>query len=50
MGWIPAQGDKAIRLHIVDVVEIRDAKIARILRYDHPGEIVAWPAAVKPEG
>jgi hypothetical protein len=43
LGWIPVQHDKSIRFHIVDIVEIRDAKIARVWRYDDPGEAVALP-------
>ncbi len=41
LGWIPQQHDQVIRLHIVDVDEIRDGKIARVWRYDNPGEILA---------
>jgi ketosteroid isomerase-like protein len=38
IGWI-VQRDKVIRLHVVDVVELRESKIARVWRYDNPGEI-----------
>jgi ketosteroid isomerase-like protein len=41
IGWIPTQRDRVIRLHLVDVVEIEAGKVARIWRYDNPGEIVA---------
>lgn len=39
IGGIPAHRDRVVRLHIVDVAEIRDGKIARIWRYDNPSEI-----------
>jgi ketosteroid isomerase-like protein len=39
IGWVPVGEDKVIRLHVVDVVEVRDGKIARIARYDNPAEI-----------
>jgi ketosteroid isomerase-like protein len=39
IGWIPPQRDKIVRLHVADVDEIRDGKIARVWRYDNPGEI-----------
>jgi ketosteroid isomerase-like protein len=41
LGWISPQRDKVIRLHVVDVIEIRDSKIARVWRYDNPAEITA---------
>jgi steroid delta-isomerase-like uncharacterized protein len=40
IGWIPAQRDKVIRLHVLDVAEMRDSKIARVWRYDNLAEIV----------
>jgi ketosteroid isomerase-like protein len=43
LGWIPAQRDKVVRLEIADVIELRDGKIARVDRYDNPGEI-RWSA------
>ena len=43
IGWIPAQRDKAVRFHIVDVVEVAGEKIARVWRYDNPAEVVARP-------
>jgi hypothetical protein len=45
LGWIPADHDKTVRFHVVDVVEIRDSKIARIWRYDNPGEVIGPPPA-----
>lgn len=42
-GWIPAQRDKTVLFHIVDVIELADGKISRIWRYDNPGEIATVP-------
>jgi ketosteroid isomerase-like protein len=41
IGWIPAQKDAVIQLHVVDVNELRDGRIARIWRYDDPAEILS---------
>jgi ketosteroid isomerase-like protein len=41
LGFISPQRDKVIRLHVVDVIEIRDGKIGRVWRYDNPTEITA---------
>ena len=41
LGWIPPQRDQVVRLHVVDVNEIKEGKIARIWRYDNPAEIMA---------
>lgn len=41
IGWIPAQRDKAIRLHVVDVIEVRAGKIQRVWRFDNPSEVLA---------
>ena len=38
--WIAAKSDRVVRLHVVDVIEMRDGKIAHVWRYDSPGEIV----------
>jgi len=38
IGWVPAQKDAVIRLHLVEVNELRDGRIARIWRYDNPAE------------
>jgi ketosteroid isomerase-like protein len=43
-GWIPAQRDKVIRFMVVDVVEIKDGKLAVVWRYDNPSQIVVPPA------
>jgi ketosteroid isomerase-like protein len=43
LGWIPLQKDKLIKLSVVDVVEIRDGKMAHITRYEDPLQIVASP-------
>jgi ketosteroid isomerase-like protein len=42
LGWIPAQ-NSVIKLSVVDVVEVRDGKIARIFRYDDPMQLVSAP-------
>jgi ketosteroid isomerase-like protein len=39
IGWLPAQRDKVIRLEVVDVMELRDGKIAHVWRYDNPAQI-----------
>jgi hypothetical protein len=41
LGWIPAQRDKVVRLQVVDVMEIRDGKVAHVWRYDNPAQITA---------
>jgi ketosteroid isomerase-like protein len=41
LGWVPAQRDSVIRLHVVDVDELRDGRIARVWRYDNPIETVS---------
>jgi ketosteroid isomerase-like protein len=43
LGWVPAQRDRVVRLHVVDVVEVRDAKIARVWRFENPAEILTSP-------
>jgi hypothetical protein len=40
IGWVPAQRDRVVLLHVVDVVEIRNGKIIRIWRYDNPAELL----------
>jgi hypothetical protein len=37
--WIPAQRDRVVRWELVDICEIHNGKIARIWRYDNPGQI-----------
>ncbi len=44
IGWLPAQRDKVVRLHVVDVNELHDGRIARTWRYDNPAELLP-PAA-----
>jgi hypothetical protein len=45
IGWIPAPKDKnkLIKLSLVDVVQIRERRIAHVWRYDDPIQIVATP-------
>ena len=38
---IPAKSDRVVRLHVADIVEFRDGKIAHVWRYDSPAEILA---------
>ena len=40
IGWVPAQRDKVVRLHVVDVAQLQGGKIARVWRYDNLAEIV----------
>jgi ketosteroid isomerase-like protein len=47
LGWLPAQSDKAIRLHVVDVAAIAGGKIARLWRYENPAEaLVKTPGSL----
>jgi SnoaL-like polyketide cyclase len=41
IGWVPQQRDQVVKLHVVDVDEIRNGKIAAIWRYDNPNEMTA---------
>jgi ketosteroid isomerase-like protein len=38
--WIPSQRDKVVRFELVDICEVRDGKIARVWRYDNPGQVL----------
>jgi ketosteroid isomerase-like protein len=40
LGWIPPQRDRVLRLQVVDVMEMRDGKVAHVWRYDNPGQIL----------
>lgn len=40
IGWVPAKADRVVRLHVIDVIELRGGKIAHVTRYDSPGEII----------
>lgn len=42
-GWVPARKDSAFELAVVDVVELRDGRIARVWRYDNPSELLSKP-------
>jgi limonene-1,2-epoxide hydrolase len=39
IGWVPLQRDRVVKLHVVDVAEVQNAKIARVWRYDNPSEM-----------
>jgi ketosteroid isomerase-like protein len=41
LGGVPVQKDRVVRVHLVDVVQMRAGKIARIWRYDNPVEIAS---------
>jgi ketosteroid isomerase-like protein len=43
IGWIPAQAEKAIRLHIVDVAALANGKVVRVWRYENPLEAAPSP-------
>lgn len=39
IGWVPLQRDRVVKLHVVDVTAVQNAKIARVWRYDNPSEM-----------
>ncbi len=39
IGWVPLQRNRVVKLHVVEVDEVANAKLARIWRYDNPSEI-----------
>jgi hypothetical protein len=39
IGWVPLQRDRVVKLNVVDVAEVQNAKIARVWRYDNPSEM-----------
>jgi ketosteroid isomerase-like protein len=42
IGWvIPARNDALIKMGVVDVIETREGKIARVWRYDNPARMVS---------
>ena len=43
IGWIPVPKDALIKMSIVDVIEMREGKIARVWRYDNPIQILPSP-------
>jgi ketosteroid isomerase-like protein len=43
IGWVLPQKDKLIKLSMVDIMQIRDGKIARVWRYDNPIQIMSSP-------
>jgi hypothetical protein len=40
LGWIPAGRDKVVTMQIVDVIELRDGKVAKVWRYSNPAQLV----------
>jgi ketosteroid isomerase-like protein len=43
LGWIPLAHDRLLKLSVVDVVEMRAGSIARVWRYEDPGQVLAGP-------
>ncbi len=43
IGWVPAQKDNLLKMFVVDVVEMKAGKIARVWRYDNPAQILPSP-------
>ena len=41
LGWVPPPRDRVIRLQVVDVMELRDGKVAHVWRYENPAQIMA---------
>jgi ketosteroid isomerase-like protein len=41
IGWIPLRRESLIRMEVVDVLEMREGKIARVWRYDNPSQILS---------
>jgi hypothetical protein len=41
IGWVPVQRDHVVKMHVVEVDDIRNGKIASIWRYDNPNELTA---------
>ncbi|MGH7297789.1 MAG: nuclear transport factor 2 family protein [Polyangiaceae bacterium] len=41
VGWVPPQRDRAMRIEVVDVMELRDGKVDHVWRYGNPGQILA---------
>jgi ketosteroid isomerase-like protein len=39
IGWVPLQRDRVVKLHVVEIDEVQNAKIARVWRYDNPSEM-----------
>jgi ketosteroid isomerase-like protein len=41
LGWVPLQKSALLDLHLVDIAELRDGKIARIVRYENPLQLLS---------
>ena len=41
IGWVPAQREKVIRLHVVDVMEMQGGKIAHVWRFDNLAQMAS---------
>ncbi len=44
IGWVPAQHDKAARLHVVDIVEFAHGHVQSVWRYQNLAELVGQPS------
>jgi ketosteroid isomerase-like protein len=47
IGWVPAQKNRLVELRVIDVCELRDAKIVRLWRYEDPASIAAGPGGAR---
>lgn len=41
IGWVPTQHDAVLRLHVVDIIEVRERLLTSISRYENLEEVVA---------
>jgi ketosteroid isomerase-like protein len=49
IGSVAAPRDRVVRFHVVDAIEMRAGKIARVWRYDNPGEARERSIGGRPE-
>jgi ketosteroid isomerase-like protein len=45
LGWVPMQKNALVDLHLVDINEVRDGKIVRIVRYENPMQLITSSSA-----
>jgi hypothetical protein len=43
IGWVSLQKDRLVKMSVIDVVEMQSGKIARVWRYDNPGQLLTSP-------
>ncbi len=41
IGWVPLQAENVLKAYFVDVLELREGKIARVVRYENPMQLVS---------